>query len=351
MSDQNKETNPVRILIVEDDPIFRESLLILFETYPNEWTCTIADSIIDAELLLADQSFDMGILDIHLPDGDALDLIRIAGTLPCILFTQDSEEPTFKKMIDDPTLSQNIVGYLIKPLQQGVILSIRASWRIAKERKMRNHLVAEATAELEDERRILAQELHDSMGALLTQLTWIFSGIAKETTLPSIPPEVAHKISSMCEQGKQVVAGAHEEASQIVTRLRPEAVNVAGLRVAIEFLVEEWQTAAPGVVFELKLAAELDQIDLRRAGIIYRLIQEGVTNAMRHTEPTKIKIFIGEKEERLTLKVYSEGRVLVEKDTYKLTVLRERTSSLGGDLQFNCNATQGMSSLVISIPL
>ncbi len=351
MFDCEKIDQRVRILIVEDDPIFRESLLILFEQYPSEWECSIADSIKNAEAKLADHSFDMAILDIHLPDGDASDLIRVAGTLPCILFTHDSEEPTFKKMIDDPTVSQNIVGYLIKPLPQGVILSIRASWRIAKERQMRNQLVAEATAGFEEERRMVAQELHDSMGASLTQLTWIFSGISSEINHPSVDPELVDRVQSLCEQGRQIVSTAHVEASELATKLRPEAVNVAGLGVAIEYLVDQWRAAAPAVIFNYACTSQLDRIDLRRAGVIYRLLQEGMTNAMRHTEPTTINVSITSKDTRLILKIQSNGPVLVAKDTYKLTVLRERTTSLGGDLQFMCDMEKGESNLTISIPL
>lgn len=343
---------PIPVLLIDDDPIFRESLKIVLGQFPQEWSCYCAESVEEAIEELANCQFKLAIVDVHLPDGNAADFIRRAGTLPCILCTQDNEEPTFKQMFNDGSVSHNIVGYLIKPLQQGVIWSIRAGLQIGQERQFRNRLVAEATTGLENERRQIAQNLHDSMGASLTQLTWILSGIDRAISEANIDTELANQITSFCAQGKQIVAEAHREMSEAVMMLRPEAISVAGLQVAIKYMLSQWEVTAPTVRFKLTCAVDLEEIiGEGRSGIIYRLIQEGITNAMRHTNATHVDVNISYRDKSLALSIVSKGRILVEKDTYKLTILKERTSSLGGILQFKCDANRQETCLNITIPL
>jgi signal transduction histidine kinase len=348
----NRSQTPV--LIVDDDPVFRQSLQIVLSQSPDEWRCYEAENVREAKALMAEQAIALAIVDINLPDGTAADVVRCAGSLPCLLCTQDDKEPTFQSMFADISISQNLVGYLIKPLQQSAIWSIRAGLEIGRERQMRNRLIAEATAQLEDERRLIAQNLHDSMGAAITQLTWILSGIDRAASASSGDQNISMQmpdIKTACSDGKKILAQAHADVSQAITQLRPEALSVGGLKIAIEDMVRQWRKAAPRVAFEFVHGPFVDKIDARRAGSIYRLIQEGLTNVMRHTDPAEVLVEMVDRDTSLILKILSKGKILVEKDTYKLTVLRERTSSLGGTLQFICNADQDETCLMVSIPV
>jgi len=346
----NNKNKP--ILIVDDDPIFRASLRIVLSQVADEWSLSEANSVESAINMLAMRSIDLAIVDVHLPDGTATDFIKSAGALPCLLCTQDDQEPTFKKMFDDESVSQNIVGYLIKPLQSGVIWSIRAGFQIGHERQIRNRLVAEATAELEEERRHIAQNLHDAMGALLTQLNWILTGICRAIESQQPNQSLREKIAELSTQGKQIIQEAHAEVSQAITQLRPEAVSVAGLESALKFMISQWRHAAPTVSFEYTIIPDLDSlVGSRKAGIVYRLVQEGLTNAMRHTNPVCIRLNISCHANSLRLVVESKGDAIEKKDTYPLTILRERTSTLGGVLQFTCDVNRGETRLVMTIPV
>ena len=340
----------VPVLIVDDDPVFCASLRAVLEQVPDEWACHAADSVQDAKRMMSLHAFDLAIVDVHLPDGTAADVIRAAGQMPCLLCTQDAQEPTFRKMFDDPSVSENIVGYLTKPLQPGAIWSLRAGLQIGYERQMRNRTVADATAALEEERRHIAQNLHDAMGALLTQLNWIFIGIERAARKTALDPALNAELAEFCKQGKQLVSSAHIEVSEVITQLRPEIVSVAGLRAGLEDMIWQWEKTAPTVRFEHALAPEIDKIDARKIGVLYRLVQEGITNAMRHTNPEHVKVGMTCDAHRIRLTVDSEGAVKEKKDDYALTVLRERTTSLGGILHFVCDTERGKSSLLVTIP-
>lgn len=339
------------VLIVDDDPIFLQSLRIVLDQVPREWSYYEAGNVRQAITLLSEHEIALAIVDINLPDGTAADVIRAAGAVPCLLCTQDDKEPTFKKIFTDQSISQNIVGYLTKPLQQGAIWSIRAGLEIGRERHMQSRLVAEATAGLEEERQLIAQNLHDAMGASITQLTWIFASIQQAANAQAVEHRLSPQITSLCSQGKKILSDAYTEVSQAITRLHPEAVSVAGLRAAIEDMVAHWKHIAPVVCFELTINNDLEKVDSRHAGMIYRLVQEGITNVMRHTDPVSVRITMACRDKTLILTIASKGQVLVERDTYKLTILRARTLSLGGVLQFTCDANRAETCLTINIPI
>lgn len=351
MASSAEKTGAAKILLVDDDATFRTSLSLYLDRYPEEWTYRVAGSVKEAVALLGSDDFDLAILDVHLPDGNAADIVRHAGTVPCLICTEDQQIPTYNQLLSDSSIAQNIVNYIVKPLQQGVIWTIRSAIRFGRERDLRNRLVAEATASYEEERRQIGQNLHDSMGAFLAQLSWIFSRIDGAMHNPGIDQQLGTTVQAICKEGRQLVEAAHREVSEAVTQLRPEAVNVAGLRTAIEFMLEQWKMTAPTVKFEFSCTADLEKIDSRRSGTIYRLVQEGLTNAMRHTDPTHVAVAMNARNDQLTLAIKSKGRVLVAKDTYKLTVLRERTSSLGGVLQFAVDPACQESSLTITMPM
>ena len=338
------------VLIVDDDPVFRISLRAVLEQAPGTWLCQEASSVQEAVTAMSSQIIDLAIIDVHLPDGTAIDIVRRAGQTPCLLCTQDDNEPTFRKMFEDSSVSETIVGYLTKPLQPGIIFSIRAGLQIGHERQIRNRLVAEATAVLEEERRHIAQNLHDAMGASLTQLNWIFIGIERAFKSATVDSKLRDEIATFCSQGKDLVADAHKEVSEAVTQLRPEIVSVAGLKAGIEYMMDQWERTAPTVEFEHELDPGLAKVDLRKVGVLYRLVQEGITNAMRHADPSSIRVVMVCHSSSITLAVQSSGRIKEVKDNYALTILRERTSSLGGTLQFSCDNRSGETSLLVTIP-
>ncbi|MES2887764.1 MAG: response regulator [Pseudomonadota bacterium] len=339
------------VLIVDDDPVFCASLPLIL---PTQWRVFSAPDIETAVHLIGTETVDLAVVDMHLLDGSGADFIRVAGALPCLLCTQDHGEPAFQAIFDDPAVSQNIVGYLTKPLRAGAIWSIRAGLQIGRERQLRDRLVGEATARLEEERRQVAGDLHDAVGAALTQLSWVLGTIERTVHTGAASPvdtPVATQIAEQCAKGRVILKQAYTDVSRAVNRLQPEEVQVVGLRGAVDYMVAQWRLTAPRVEFTFVASKEVDQIDARRAGIIYRVVQEGITNAMRHSDATAVEVQMGCREGHLSLSVQSRGRVLPSDSRFLLTSLRERTASLGGVLQFACDPAAGGSQLKITLPV
>jgi signal transduction histidine kinase len=337
------------ILVVDDDAVFRAALRIVLQQHPGDWRVREVGSVSQARAVFAAQPPDLAIVDMHLPDGSAIDVIRGAGSVPCVLCTQDAKEPTFRRLFDDEAAATNVVGYLIKPLPEGAIFSIRTALQLAIERRGRAKLVAQATANLEDERRVIAQNLHDSIGSLLTQLRWVFGGI--DRAVSDVPEhEQRQRIAMLCEEGKAILGNAHEEVGRAITRLRPDELSVVGLRGALEYVVSQWRRVAPGVAIAADIGPAVDAVDERHASMLYRIVQEGMTNAMRHAHPVAVELVLDAAAHEICLTIRTQGAIPANRDSYPLTVLRERTSALGGRLIFSVDAGEGTSLLQVLVP-
>jgi signal transduction histidine kinase len=217
----------------------------------------------------------------------------------------------------------------------------------------RNRLVAEATAALESERQTIARNLHDGMGAFLSQMSWLFDGLKKSTSNLDINSVASEKILEICDAGKKAVTQAYAEVSRAVTELRPEEVSIVGLRGAIEYLMDTWQKTAPDVEFNCEICPELDKVDPRKSGILFRLVQEALTNVMRHTSPNNVAVNFQCVHKLLRLTVASQGNILKEYagENVAPRMLRERTTLLGGNMKFEYSVSKQSSKVVITIPL
>ena len=80
MSQQNAPLSSVEILILEDEPLLRKRLAASLERYGAE--VTVAESVQEARNCLESMDFDFAMLDVHLPDGNGLELLRSGAFVP-----------------------------------------------------------------------------------------------------------------------------------------------------------------------------------------------------------------------------------------------------------------------------
>ncbi|WP_424196742.1 response regulator (plasmid) [Ampullimonas aquatilis] len=342
---------PYSVLIVDDDEFFRMSFSIILNQKPGVWNCIQAGTVKEAAELLSSTAvnIDVAVVDINLPDGTATDVIKLGHNIPFIICTQDDNEPTFEKIFAESIISEWVLNYIVKPIQPNVIWTLHSALKVGYARKKRNQQVAAATGSIEEERKLIAQNLHDAMGSALTQLNWTFSNIKAKAKELENPERTS--IEGLCEQGKNLIVQTHKEVSNIIALLRPEIITVAGLRTALIMLVEQWRDTAPSVQFDLQLSGLIDEIDDSKSTVIYRLIQEAVTNSMRHTETKSINIKTSQSRKLGRIEVHTVGKLLKQNNEFEIKGLKERASSLGGHLQFNFDEKINESILIIQVPL
>ena len=201
------------------------------------------------------------------------------------------------------------------------------------------------------ERNRLAREIHDTLGHTLTGI--IMGADAGLALFDAAPEEAKKRI--------QVVAQAARDGLNDVRRsikaLRPDALENTSLEEALEAMISNFKAATSAEVFYNQQAGALafaqDEEDT-----LYRVLQESMTNAVRHGRATEIHVHITRQDNLLTIDVRDNGCGCGDeaKEGFGLRHMRERLELLGGSLTFgNREALEEDGArgfyLVVSLPI
>ncbi|MGZ5827082.1 MAG: ATP-binding protein [Xanthobacteraceae bacterium] len=211
----------------------------------------------------------------------------------------------------------------------------------------------------DDERRNTALELHDEVGPSLFGLKANANSLIK--AVDALPANVAGAIKDRARDLLAIVERLQTTNRSILQRLRPMALGNVPLRDVLSELVHERAREYPAVSFHFsadRIAAGYgDSIDLT----LYRCVQEGITNAIRHGNPRNVEIRLSENaletdatigSSHISLAIRDDGTGMPAQQPrgFGLQGMLERVRALGGDLAIESAAGRG-TLLRISIPL
>lgn len=154
----------------------------------------------------------------------------------------------------------------------------------------------------EDERRTLALELHDEMGQTLAAIGVTATHLERNAIqlAPQIVIECAHDV-------RRDVRTIGEQLRAMLKRLRPHGLDALGLTCALRDLVVGWQQRATGIRFDFELHSTLPAIAQDAALTVYRVVQEALTNIVRHSKATNCLIQINIENDDLVLQIQDDG--------------------------------------------
>jgi two-component system, NarL family, sensor histidine kinase UhpB len=198
---------------------------------------------------------------------------------------------------------------------------------------------------LEEERRQIAHELHDEFGQSVTAIRSLAMAIAGQAPEPGLA-STARLISDEA-------ARLYDAMHGLIPRLAPLSIDTLGLAASLESLVNDWQSrhAKPLLSLRHELAADLGASVTLAA---YRVVQEGLVNALRHASAEHVTIEVSSTAERMMIVVKDDGVGLppqwARPGHFGLRGLTERVEQLGGTLQVRNIEPHGVS-LMAEIPL
>jgi two-component system sensor histidine kinase UhpB len=182
----------------------------------------------------------------------------------------------------------------------------------------------------EQERTELARDLHDEVGPFLFAVSLDAAAIEQATAAGRIAdvPERAHSI-------REAVGHMQRRVRAMLHRLRSVSPVEGGLGPALDDLVAFWRARQPTIEFVLDVSVDEDGADDSTIMAIYRLVQEGLSNAVRHGRPALIEIVVETAaSDEIVVSVADDGSGLAVADTAGLGLkgMRERVEALGGTL-------------------
>jgi signal transduction histidine kinase len=176
----------------------------------------------------------------------------------------------------------------------------------------------------DDERRQLANELHDELGPLLFAIRANAVALSGSSTDPEDP---ANRLLDAAEAVQQA-------SRRILDGLSPLYLEELGLEKSIQTLLQNAHSAMPSVTTSRQIDPRLDSLDHVLSQTIYRVIQEAVTNVIKHAQATTLNVVATMSDHALTIEVTDNGIGLPDNVSLGrgLTGMSDRSRALDGKL-------------------
>jgi PAS domain S-box-containing protein len=241
----------------------------------------------------------------------------------------------------DASISQNEIGrqrfYTV--ILRDVAVRERTRRELAQAREdLRELSVASRTAREQENSRI-SRELHDELGQNLTSLKMDLAWL--EANCPPNNEGFMKTIAGM----RSVLDSTVAATRRISSDLRPLMLDDLGLLAALEWLAEE-TSRRHGFTVELAVDEASENLAEPLASQVYRIVQEGLTNAGRHAAAQHVRVALRTIGREVHLDLQDDGRGLGPSDLQKkgsfgLVGIRERVYILAGSVEIRGNVGQG----------
>lgn len=200
---------------------------------------------------------------------------------------------------------------------------------------------------IEEERRQIARELHDELGQSITAVKSLGLAIAQR-------PDDREQVG---RTAKLIVATAghmYDAVHELIPRLRPFALDKFGLTDALQDLVADCGLRHPDIDVALEIGHLPPDLGDTLTTCAYRIVQEALTNALRHSGGRRIGISVASTDKELTVAIEDDGRGLPGDWTrpghFGVRGMRERARALGGEFTIAAGAGGG-TRVEVRLPL
>ena len=327
-----------------------------------------AESGLDALKKTAGLSLSLAILDVQMSGMNGYELAvelnknRQTESVPIIFLT--AAFPNNEQIITG--YEAGAVDYIIKPLNRKILISkvniflqlyrqkqliveshnelLRSEMEIQKGKEQMQLLNRHLINAREDERAAISLMIHDELGQALTALKIDLSWVRKNGDSDM----VHQKLDQLVESTNNII----RKVQRISSELHPKLLTDLGLADAIEWYCGEQQERT-GLKFEL-FVEESGTKDFQTDLALFRILQEALTNVIRHAEAKKVVISIHYESEGTFMVIADDGvgisqAILESSNSMGLFGMRERAIQRNGTLELGLNTPSG-TKIAVFIP-
>lgn len=201
------------------------------------------------------------------------------------------------------------------------------------------------TAVMEERQRI-ARELHDAVSQQLFAITMMVSAIRESADLNQ------EKVRKRLAAVETMAGEAQKEMRMLLLQLRPASLDGKGLKEGLEQLLEQLSEK-----YELQIQWDLEDIRGLPKGVedhLFRILQESLSNALRHSGATAVSVRLGRAHRQMILKIRDNGIGFDRKEdkvsSYGMRSLQERASEIGGVLEVLSSPGKG-TQIQLKVPI
>ena len=235
-------------------------------------------------------------------------------------------------------IAREVTGLLAVALQQA-----RLFRSVSEHREQLHAMSARLSEAEEDERRRLAQELHDLVGQNLTAL-----GINLNILRSQLSAEAAGKIRDRLEDSLRLVAVMTEDIRNVMAELCPPVLKEYGILAALQWYAERFSKLT-GLATMVRGEDLMPRLPPDTEIVLFRIAQEALTNVAKHARAKQVILTLEEGVEEILLTIADDGigfnpagyRQPQELSKWGLITMRERAQQLGGHLRVESRPGKG----------
>jgi len=225
----------------------------------------------------------------------------------------------------------------------------RAEERLAKSRERLRNLSQRLQSLLEEERTRLSREIHDELGQALTALKLDLSSIRRSLVSDGLAEQ-----SAKVHEIERTVNRIIRTVRKISTEMRPGILDELGVAAAIQWMAKDFQNRT-GIGCNVTLQAVDKLSDTVLSTAIFRIVQEALTNIMRHAAASQVNVSLEKKDDTLIVEVRDNGIGIMEgriSDSKSLGLIgiRERVLLLGGEAAISGKPGEG-TLVRVTVPI
>ncbi len=200
----------------------------------------------------------------------------------------------------------------------------------------------------EEERAHIAREIHDELGQVLSILNMDLA------TLKNQLPKGYQNLFDLTKSMSELISLTLRRVKRISQELRPSVLDHLSFPQSVTWQVEEFM-AKTGISCSLAFEnAEDLRLSREASGALFRVLQEALTNVLRHAEATSVKVGFKKTDDQVTLKIEDNGKGMtpaekVDTKSFGLIGMRERIRRLEGTITITSSKNQG-TTIVCEIP-
>jgi signal transduction histidine kinase len=253
----------------------------------------------------------------------------------------------------DGNFACRIGPYRVRELDQLAAAFNRLAEKLESATKERNDMARRLVNASEEERRRFARDLHDDVAQRLTALCGLATSIKTELNVKN------SELAGEADQMLAIASKAMGSVRETLGNLRPQELDDLGLIVALDGLVSSYRRRrTDGPILSFSSSEGLESLPPEAAGHVYRIVQEAVSNAVRHAEASSITVSIARNEgndgeDSITLVVADDGKGIHYEPEQKrdgglgLAGMRERALALNGKFSIMSTAGRGTQVSVV----
>jgi two-component system sensor histidine kinase UhpB len=189
-------------------------------------------------------------------------------------------------------------------MTKGFDTSLRQSMQALREADAeKRRLIGRVNTAVEDERKAIALEIHDELNATLIAVRLESQQIAQLAGQAGQDEAIRSKAHAITK----LALGLYNSGRSLVRRLRPEVLDMLGLEGAIEEMVRQYDSNHPDCCFTLRTTGDFGGLDSGVAISVYRLVQEALSNVVKHSRATSAVVELVREGDSLRLLVSDNG--------------------------------------------